>query len=35
METWATLFDRAASYDVDEATIRETLRAHREESGDD
>jgi hypothetical protein len=27
--TWAELFDRAASYDVDREEIRETLREHR------
>jgi hypothetical protein len=33
METWATLFDRAAPFETDEETIRETLRRRRE--GDD
>ncbi len=31
--TWAELFERAAAAEVDEETVRETLRRHRE--GDD
>ncbi len=29
--TWAELFERADAYDVDEETVRETLRRHRED----
>ncbi len=28
--TWAALFERAEPYDVDEKTVRETLRERRE-----
>lgn len=29
--TWADLFDRAAAYDVTEASVRDCLRARRED----
>lgn len=29
--TWAALFERAAAYDIGEATVREALDRHREE----
>lgn len=28
--TWADLFDRAADYDVDEETVVDALREHRD-----
>jgi hypothetical protein len=31
--TWATLFERAEAYDVDESAIREALARHREDDG--
>lgn len=31
METWDALFDRAGSYEGDEAMIREALRSRRED----
>ncbi|MXR21798.1 hypothetical protein [Halobacterium bonnevillei] len=30
MTTWAALFERGAAFDVDTATVRETLAAHRD-----
>ena len=33
MTTWAALFDRAAAYDVDTESIRETLERQRENGG--
>lgn len=34
MTTWAALFERGDAFDVDTATVRETLAAHRDAADD-